>query len=151
MKCLLADSRVDPCALDNDALKQAIKWNQQEAVKLLLQSVAVDRSLFKQLRFSERENEERAEMCELVLVSQSQFWPRVIGRYDAAHAASGSARAALGRIEVHSSVVLLLCVKRNFSPTVSGRVADVLREVCEEWLRFRYDDIAICQSRQTTS
>jgi ankyrin repeat protein len=143
MECLLADSRVDPCALDNVALREAVRMDQQQVVKLLLPRVVVDRSLFKQLGFSEKEDESSTAMCELVLVSHLQFWPQVIGSYDAAHGASGSARAALGRIEAHSSLLLLLCVKRNFSPTVAGRVSDVLRDVCDEWLRFRYEYLAL--------
>jgi hypothetical protein len=138
MKCLLADSRVDPCATDNMALKAAIRRGQQEAAKLLFPKAVVDGSLFKRLGFHKKESDTNTAMCELVLRSHPSFWPRIIGNYDAAHGATGSARAALCRIEVHSSFVLLLCVKSSFSPTIAGRVADVLREVCEEWLRFRY-------------
>ena len=49
----------------------------------------------------------------------------------------GALRTALDRWEASSAMTLLLSVKRTQSPTVAGRVADVLREVLAEFTKFR--------------
>jgi ankyrin repeat protein len=139
VKLLLTDSRVDPFALDNIALRKALQFDRGPVVKLLLERIEVTHAFLSRFCMTNGAHPTSAAMYELILLSQPQFWPRIIDNYDSAYIAKGNLAEALTRIEARSAFLLLLCVKRYCSPSVAGRVADVLREVCSEWLRFKYD------------
>jgi hypothetical protein len=45
-------------------------------------------------------------------------------------------------LQSESSWMMLLCIKRHFTPRVAARVGDVLREVCSEWTCYQSEEVA---------
>jgi hypothetical protein len=139
VKVLSADKRVDPSANEQAAFSTALMKPSTEILRILL---ADDRVVVtnKILGFVEIYKTSTRRVDALFAAAHPRIWPRVIGN-DIACQPNGHLRRKLDGLEVKSSWMLLLCVKRRFTPRVAARVGDVLREVCSEWTRYQSKEV----------
>lgn len=139
MRTLLSDKRVDPSVRDQYALNQALFHGRLEMAQLLLtdKRVVFTREALGTADAMMSQGDFRA-----LLTICPRLWPGIIGNNTKCEK-EGRLQPELNRIEKDSSMILLLCVKRQFTPTVAARVGDVLREVCAEWTRYSTVEVHI--------
>jgi hypothetical protein len=139
LQLLLADSRVDPGAQDNQALSIAAKRNNIELAELLLEhpAVVVTRKVI-----LAGDEEYSYDVVDLLMAEQPQviLQPFEV-KIECVH--RGPLDGILRKKEGLAALTLLLATQRTRSSQVVGRVADVLRQICEEFLSFRTVDYEI--------
>jgi hypothetical protein len=136
VELLMKDDRVNPSARNQAALADASMYGHSEVVWRLLMDprVRVTKSVVQAASLGG--SQVPTGVFKVLLTTESQFWPRLVDNYMLC-TTSEPLRETLGGLEVNSSLLLLLCVKRICTDVVAARVGDVLREVCEEWTRFQ--------------
>jgi hypothetical protein len=134
MKVLMEDKRVDPIK-DPYIIDIALRRANVDIVRLFLadERIIITNELLDIVDLFDTSLRLNA----LFTAAHPRIWPRVISN-DTFSAVDerGHLRSQLESLEVKSSWMLLLCVKRRFTPRIAARVGDVLREVCSEWTRY---------------
>lgn len=127
---------VDPLTTECP-IRRACIGKHVEIVKLLLDKrVVITNDLLHALDLNRISNCSSMIDC-LFEAGYPRIWPRVIGNdIDCIERKDGHLRHKLDGLEINSSWLLLLCVKRIFTKRVAARVGDVLRDVCSEWTRY---------------
>jgi hypothetical protein len=168
IKLLLSDPRVNPSDKHNRAIIDAIRHEQTEVVKLLLEDkrvivskavigvaldranieilrlfLAIDRIVIKNERLRIVDVHNSSVRVDILFeAALPRIWPRVIGNdIDCVSREKGHLRNKLDRLELKSSWLMLLCVKRRFTPRVAARVGDVLRDICSEWTCYQSREV----------
>jgi hypothetical protein len=143
VKVLLKDARVYPIrSIIETALKRAhigilrlfLADGRVDITNDILACVDVARKCYTAAHY---------ESCiEALFTAYAHPWPRVIGNDVACVAREyGYVRKKLDDLEEEGSWMLMLSVKRRFTPRVAARVGDVLREVCKEWTPYLCEEL----------
>jgi hypothetical protein len=134
MKLLLQDKRVDPSA-DPIIIRTALRQANTGVLDVLLRD---DRIVITNELISIVDRSSARVDALFLGAAQDGIWPRVIGNSVACGSrARGHLRIKLDGLEMQSSWIMLLSIKRIFTSTIAARVGDVLREVCSEWTRYQ--------------
>jgi hypothetical protein len=133
MKLLLSDKRVDP-SVHVTVIRKALERANIDILRLLLADnrIVITNKLLLLLR-SVDYHDSSNRVDALFDAAHPYIWPMVVGNdVDCIPRDNGHLRNKLDGLQLKSSWMLLLCVKRKFTPRVAARVGDVLRDVCAE-------------------